>query len=157
MSNIPQHRLSSMPWVALSAVLLLASCASKPPAAVGVSDGRFAPCPDDSNCVSSDTSNEKHRVEPFRLKAPPLDAWHGLQNELAAQRVKLIEVSDTYMLVQEESSILRFVDETEFNLRADEGLIAVRSAARTGIGTGSSNRERVERIRQALQSRGLVE
>lgn len=96
-----------------------------------------------------------HKIEPFRLKAPPRDAWNGLQNVLAAERARLITVNDTYMLVQAESAVLRFIDEMEFNLRASENIIAVRSAERTG--SGRDNRERVERIRKALQSRGLVE
>ncbi|MDX2316566.1 MAG: DUF1499 domain-containing protein [Gammaproteobacteria bacterium] len=42
-------------------------------------------------------------------------------------------------------------------MRADDGIIAVRSAARTGIGDSGVNRKRVERIRKALQTRELVE
>lgn len=151
-SRLPLIRAS---WLASLIFVLLAACASKPPAATGVTDGRFAPCPQGSNCVSSDTSDPVHRIEPFRLKAPPLDAWHGLQNVLAAEQVRLITVNDTYMFVEAESSVLRFIDDMEFSLRAGEGIIAVRSAERTG--GGSDNRERVERIRKALQTRGLVE
>ena len=69
----------------------------------------------------------------------------------------LIEVNDHYLHVEVRSAVMRFVDDTEFELRPGEGIIAVRSAARTGIGDGGVNRKRVERIRQALQKRGLVE
>jgi len=123
-----------------------------------LADNRFAPCPDKPNCVSSDATDEKHRIEPYRLKASPLDAWHGLQNVVAAEeRMTLVEVNDHYLHIEVRSAILRFVDDTEFALRPDEGIIAVRSAARTGIGDSGVNRKRVERIRQALQKRGLIE
>lgn len=123
-----------------------------------MADNRFAPCPDTPNCVSSDATDEKHRVEPYRLKASPLDAWHGLQNVVATEeRMTLIEVNDHYLHIEVRSAVMRFVDDTQFQLRPDEGTIAVRSAARTGIGDSGVNRKRVERIREALQKRGLIE
>ena len=94
-------------------------------------DNRLAPCPDKPNCVSSDATDEKHRVEPYRLKASPQDAWHGLQNVVAAEeRMTLIEVNDHYLHIEVRSAVMRFVDDTQFQLRPDEGIIAVRSAAR---------------------------
>ena len=69
----------------------------------------------------------------------------------------LIEVNDHYLHIEVHSAVMRFVDDTEFELRADDGIIAVRSAARTGIGDSGVNRKRVERIRKALQARELVE
>jgi len=121
-------------------------------------DNRFIPCPDTPNCVSSDATDEGHRVEPYRLKASAQEAWHGLQNVVAAEeRMTLIEVNDHYLHIEVQSAVMRFVDDTEFELRADDGIIAVRSAARTGIGDSGVNRKRVERIRKALQARELVE
>ena len=121
-------------------------------------DNRLAPCPDKPNCVSSDATDEKHRIEPYRLKASPQDAWHGLQNVVAAEEgMTLIEVNDHYLHIEVRSSVMRFVDDTEFALRPDDGIIAVRSVARTGIGDNGVNRERIERIREALQKRGLIE
>ena len=121
-------------------------------------NNRFAPCPGKANCVSSDATDDKHRVEPYRLKAAARDAWHGLQDAVAAEkRITLIEVGDSYMHVEVRSAVMRFVDDTEFELRIDEGIIAVRSAARIGSSDGGVNRRRVERIRKALQTRGLVE
>jgi uncharacterized protein (DUF1499 family) len=124
----------------------------------GSLNSRLSPCPGKPNCVSSDATDEKHRVAPYRLKAAARDAWHGLRDVVAAeQRITLIEVSDSYMHVEVRSAVMRFVDDTEFELRTGEGIIAVRSAARTGHSDCGVNRKRVERIRQALQTRGLVE
>ena len=138
-------------------VLTLSACSSNH-VTTGIVDGRLSPCPESPNCVSSDATDEKHRVEPLRLKAPPHQAWHGLQNVLAAEpRTRLIFVDERYMHVEVESAVMRFVDDVEFLLLPDEQIIAVRSASRTGHSDLGVNRKRVERIRAALQSRDLIE
>jgi uncharacterized protein (DUF1499 family) len=139
-------------------VFLALSACSGDQVTTGLIDNRFAPCPDSPNCVSSDAKDEVHRVEPYRLTATAQEAWHGLQNVVAAeQRIRLVEVNDSYLHFEVHSAVLRFVDDTEFQLRASEGIIAVRSAARTGRSDMGVNRKRVERIREALRARGLVE
>jgi uncharacterized protein (DUF1499 family) len=144
-------------WLLVTVFVFLSACTGNQ-ATTGLAGNRFAPCPDSPNCVSSDAADEEHRVEPYRLKAPAQNAWHGLQNVVAAElRMTLIEVNDVYLHVEVESAVMRFVDDTEFHLRADEGIIAVRSAARNRNSDGGANRERVEHIRKALQARGLVE
>ncbi len=144
-------------WLLLSAFLALGACSSNQ-VTTGLIDDRLRPCPNSPNCVSSDATDEVHRVEPYRLKAPAQEAWHGLQNVLAAEQgTRLVEANDSYLHVEVRSAILRFVDDTEFQLRASEGIIAVRSAARTGYNDTGVNRKRIERIRQALRARALIE
>jgi uncharacterized protein (DUF1499 family) len=144
-------------WLLAPTFVFLSACAGNQATTALVND-RFAPCPESRNCVSSDATDEEHRIEPYRLTAPAQKAWHGLQNVVAAElRMRLIEVDDVYLHVEVESAVMRFVDDTEFHLRADEGIIAVRSAARNRKSDGGANRERVEHIRKALQTRGLVE
>ena len=142
----------------LALVALTLSACSNSQVSTGIVDGRLSPCPESPNCVSSDATDEKHRVEPLRLKASPQQAWHGLQNVLAAEpRTRLIFVDERYMHVEVESAVMRFVDDVEFLLLPDEQVIAVRSASRTGHSDLGVNRKRVERIRAALQSRDLIE
>jgi uncharacterized protein (DUF1499 family) len=156
-SSFPRFGVYLRPWSVLFVFVSVSACAANQ-ATTSLVQGRFAPCPESPNCVSSDATGEEHRVEPFRLKAPAQNAWHGLQNVLAAElRTRLIEVTDVYMHVEVESAVMRFVDDTEFHLRANEGIIAVRSAARNRSSDGGENRKRVEHIRKALQARGLVE
>ena len=144
-------------WLLVFFFLAPGACSSNQ-VTTGLIDDRLAPCPDSPNCVSSDATDEGHRVEPYRFKAAAQDAWHGLQNVVAAQeRTRLVEVNDSYLHVEVRSAVMRFVDDTEFQLRASEGIIAVRSAARTGRSDFGVNRKRVERIREALRARGLVE
>lgn len=124
----------------------------------GIVDNRLAPCPDSPNCVSSDAKDEGHRVEPYRLKAAPSDAWYGLRTVLEAQaRTTLVTVDERYIHAEVRSAVFRFVDDAEFHLRPDDGIIAVRSASRIGYSDLGVNRKRVETIREALRARDLIQ
>lgn len=124
----------------------------------GLVDDRLAPCPSSPNCVSSDATDEEHRVDAYRFDAPPADAWRGLREAVEAEeRTTVITADDTYLHAEFRSAIFRFVDDAEFHLRPDDGIIAVRSASRVGYSDMGVNRKRVERIRDALRTRGLIE
>jgi uncharacterized protein (DUF1499 family) len=138
-------------------VLLLSACGSNS-VTTGIVDNRLTPCPESPNCVSSDASDEVHRVEPYKLKAAPEEAWRSLRDVVEAQkRVTVITADDAYLHVEVRSAIFRFVDDAEFHLRPDDGIIAVRSAARVGHGDMGINRKRIETIREALRTRDLIE
>jgi uncharacterized protein (DUF1499 family) len=138
-------------------VLLLPACGSNN-VTTGIVDERLTPCPESPNCVSSDASDDTHRVEPYELKAAPEEAWRGLREVVEAQeRVTVISAQDTYLHVEVRSAVFRFVDDAEFHLRPDDGIIAVRSAARVGYGDMGVNRKRIETIRKALRARDLIE
>ena len=49
-----------------------------------------------------------------------------------------------------------FVDDLELQLRAPEGIIAVRSASRLGYGDMGVNRKRIEDLRSTLVAEGAV-
>ena len=46
----------------------------------------LAPCPTTPNCVSSDATDERHRVAPFRLKMSPEDAWQEVCNAVGEMK-----------------------------------------------------------------------
>jgi len=143
--------------LAICLLLLLSACGNNN-VTTGVVDGHLTPCPESPNCVSSDAMGELHRVEPYRLKVAPEQAWRGLRETVEAQeRVTVMSADGTYLHVEVRSAIFRFVDDVEFHLRARDGIIAVRSAARVGHGDMGVNRQRVETIREALRARNLIE
>jgi uncharacterized protein (DUF1499 family) len=128
------------------------------PETLGIHQGRLAACPDSPNCVSSDASETTHLVEPYRLKAAPQKAWELLQRIVASlPRTEVVSVTADYLHAQSRSLLFRFVDDIEFQLRADEQLIAVRSASRIGYYDWGVNRRRVERIRELLRAHGATE
>lgn len=143
--------------VAFIAVLSLMSCKAMN-TTTGIENNRLAPCPSSPNCVSSDATDEGHAVEPFGLAADPDQAWAALQEVMKSRpRTRIVELTGDYLHAEEKSRLFGFVDDIEFHLRPGQGLIAVRSASRTGYSDLGVNRRRVEAIRQALKDRGVVE
>lgn len=119
---------------------------------------RLAPCPAHPNCVSSDARDGRHAVEPLRLRGDPDAVWQALAAVLAhLPRTTVVANGTGYAHVECRSRVFGFVDDLEFALRAGEGLIAVRSAARSGYWDLGVNRRRVERIRTALRGRGVLQ
>lgn len=118
---------------------------------------RLSPCPDSPNCVSSDATDASHRVEPFEIIFPSDVAW-SLAREAVNNlpRTKITQATDNYLRAECTSAVFGFVDDLELELRMDKGVIAVRSAARTGYWDFGVNRRRAESLREALRSRGVV-
>lgn len=136
---------------------MLAGCVNGPPAGLGISDGRLAPCPDSPNCVSSDAADPEQRVAPLVLAVDPQQAWEALAEELEEMpRTRIVEERERYLHAEVWSLVFRFVDDVEFHLRPADGIVAVRSAARVGHWDLGVNRRRVEAIRRRLRARGAV-
>ena len=56
-------------------VILMAGCAGARPANMGVTNGKFIPCPDSPNCVCSQYPDKSHAIEPISYQGPPESAW----------------------------------------------------------------------------------
>ena len=157
MSKIFRWGAARRPLFPLLLLLLLGGCTSSN-VATGIVNDRLMPCPESPNCVSSDATDDDHRVAPYRLAADPQSAWEGLKDVIGAEeRVTLVTEDDRYLHIEVRSAVFRFVDDTEFHLRPSDGIIAVRSAARVGYSDLGVNRKRVEKFRESLRSRGLVD
>jgi len=119
--------------------------------------GRLASCPDSPNCVSSDATDLSHHVPPFAIIVPAKEAWLLVREAVNdISRTTITEITENYLHAECRSMVFRFVDDLELELRPGEGIIAVRSASRTGYSDFGVNRSRVERLRSVLKSRGLV-
>ena len=128
---------------------LLSACSGSPPDNLGVHDGRLTPCPESPNCVSSQASDEAHRVEPLPLKGSPAQTQALLIKVLADEpRVRLNEQSGDSLRAGFSRRLLRFVDHVEFLM--GEQAVDVRSASRLGYSDLGVNRLRIEHLRQRL-------
>jgi uncharacterized protein (DUF1499 family) len=126
--------------------------------APGAKAGLLAACPDRNNCVNSDANDPKHAIAPFRLKVPPAEAWADLKRLLeAAPDTRIVHATPDYLAAEFTTGRLRFTDDVEFVLRAEQGEIAVRSASRLGYYDFGVNRERIENLRAKLRERGVVD
>jgi uncharacterized protein (DUF1499 family) len=96
-------------------------------------------------------------VEAFALSAPLDESWRVLREEVAAlPRTTVVAETDNYLHAQCASAVFGFVDDLEFHLRDSASSVAIRSASRVGFSDLGVNRKRVERLREALQARGVV-
>jgi len=110
------------------------------------------------NCVSSNASNPRRRVGPWRLRTEPEAAWQTVRALVAeTPRTQIIAEEAWYLHAEARSRLLRFVDDLELALDPEERLLAVRSASRLGYSDRGVNRRRVERLRELLVERQVIE
>jgi uncharacterized protein (DUF1499 family) len=136
-----KQRASRLAWVVVLA--LTAGCSGgRPPASLGVTAGRLAPCPGSPNCVSSEAAVAEQRVAPLRYDGNAARAW--LLDVLnGMDRARIVRSTDDYLHGQFRSAVFGFSDDVEFYFHPP-GTIQVRSAARTGYYDFGVNRERIE-------------
>ena len=138
--------------------LAVLSWSSKRPATLGVTAGRLAPCPATPNCVSSQSTDDEHRVEPFSISGADenIDRSQRAKEQftrLAAvigefRGVKIVRQTDDYLHAEFTSRLFRFVDDLEVYLVPAAGVIHCRSASRVGKSDLGANRQRIEAIRK---------
>ena len=141
--------------IMLPASILIIGCAVGRPANLGVRDGRLAPCPSSPNCVSSQSTDKVHAVEPLTYSSSTPEAIADLKKIiLQMERTKIITETSNYLHAEFVSALWRFVDDVEFFFDDHAKLIQVRSASRLGYSDFGVNRKRVEAIRAAWQASG---
>lgn len=115
---------------------------------LGTVEGRLRPCPAKPNCVCSDGGDEQHGVEPFAVTESddPLERIKQVMADLPG--AELIDEGDGYLRYECVSPLLHYVDDVEFLLDRDAGVIHVRSASRVGHSDLGANRRRVDEVRR---------
>jgi uncharacterized protein (DUF1499 family) len=138
-------------------IALLLGCVGPRPDHLGVANGRLAPCPASPNCVSSDATDAVHAIAPLTPIGDPSIAWRAVGDAVeATERTVIVSQRAGYLHAESTSALMRYVDDLELQLRAAEGIIAVRSASRVGYGDMGANRARVEALRARLAAQGVV-
>ena len=135
----------------------LFSCSDKHPSAIGLSDSKLGPCPSSPNCFSSDDHDSDHIIAPFQLVKPANEVWPVVR-EIVSElpRTRIMKETEDYLHAECRSFLFGFVDDLELHLRPANEIIAVRSAARSGYSDFGVNRRRIESLRAALLSRGMI-
>lgn len=147
---------------ALTSPTLDVAMASKPlfsfsgtrPTNLGIKDGKFAPCPNTPNCVSSQAAetDTEHKIAPIVYTADPAEVMARLKSIIEGmERTKIVTASDDYLYAEFTSALMGFVDDVEFYFDpSTPGFLQVRSASRLGQSDLGVNRKRVEEIRSKL-------
>jgi uncharacterized protein (DUF1499 family) len=134
-------------------ILFISGCNGVRPANLGVRDGRLAPCPSSPNCVSSQSSDKEHSVEPLSYYSSTPEAMAALKNIiLQMKRTKIVTETSTYLHAEFTSALWRFVDDVEFSFDENAKFIHMRSASRLGRSDFGVNRKRIENIRKAWEA-----
>jgi len=126
-------------------------------AQVTLADGpvKLSLCPDSPNCVSSQSADKAHFIQPLHYSGSPADARQKLIAILEGMnRVRLAKVETDYIHAEFRSIVFRFVDDVKFWFSPKKPLIHVKSASRKGYYDFGANRRRVERLREAFEKLG---
>lgn len=130
-------------------VLLIGlSVASRKQPELGLVEGQLRPCPATPNCVCSEYPGKDSYIEPLAYAGPVDAAWTSIRRVVAQTGGEVIVAKDNYLHAVYQTPLLRFVDDVEFRLDAEQAVIHVRSASRVGRSDLGANRKRGEKIRE---------
>lgn len=135
--------------------VLMVGCSGTRPSNLGVDEGRLASCPTSPNCVSTQSTDAKHRVDPIPYTSSREEARARLEEIVRAMpRTKVVRQEEAYMHLECSSRLFRFVDDVEFWFDDANKVIHCRSASRKGYSDLGVNRKRVEQIREQFTAIG---
>jgi uncharacterized protein (DUF1499 family) len=114
---------------------------------IGIVDGKLHPCPKSPNCVSTQATDEKQKMEPINYSGSLEDANRKIITIInSLKRSKVITNEENYIHIEFRTATFRFVDDVEFLFDDKEKIIHFRSRARMGYSDMGVNRKRMENI-----------
>jgi uncharacterized protein (DUF1499 family) len=113
-------------------------------------DGRLMPCQWTPNCVSSESGDPVHHVAPLVFSGTAERAWAVLKEVIVREGGTIQDEQTGYLWSTFLIPLFGYVDDVEFRLAPDEGVVHIRSSARFGLYDLNVNRTRVEQLRAAL-------
>lgn len=130
----------------------LIHCSGSQTVKLGTKDGKFVPCPGSPNCVSSQSTDKSHYIDPLHYSGELAEAREKILSVIVdMDRSKIITAKENYIHAEFTSRLFRFVDDVELYFDDREKVIHVRSASRIGYSDLGVNRKRVERIRHGFK------
>jgi uncharacterized protein (DUF1499 family) len=134
-------------------IIMILGCSAYRPLNLGITDGKLSPCPDSPNCVSSQSSDKRHFIEPLRYEGTKHEAMERLIDVIQGmKRCRIITMDDHYIHAEFTSAFFRFVDDVEFYFDSEAKVIHMRSASRTGNSDFGVNRQRMEKVRSLFNN-----
>jgi uncharacterized protein (DUF1499 family) len=106
------------------------------------------PCPSSPNCVSSLAEEPARRIPPFALSGTLAETLTRLESAIGAFPRAYVVLREGPYLKAEFRTLLGFVDDVEFLVDMEQGLVQARSASRSGYWDLGVNRRRMEAIRK---------
>ena len=118
-------------------------------------DGMLSRCPDMPNCVCSCfPDDKKHYIKPVKMRPDKTEKARKIIEKLVSDRpgANIEKLEERYIHVTFTSKLFKFVDDVEFLLQPENGLIQIRSASRLGSWDFGANAKRVKQIVGGLES-----
>ncbi|MGZ3648481.1 MAG: DUF1499 domain-containing protein [Syntrophales bacterium] len=139
-------------FAVFSFTVMMLGCSACRPLNLGITDGKLSPCPDSPNCVSSQSSDKRHFIEPVRYEGTEQRAMGRLVGVVQGmKRCRIITIDDHYIHAEFTSAFFRFVDDVEFYFDSEAKIIHMRSASRIGYSDFGVNRQRMEKVRSLFK------
>jgi len=113
-------------------------------------NGLLRPCPDTPNCVSSEDVESTKKIAPIAYTGSAEQVWNDLRTAIGKSGGVVEYYDETYLRAIYTSRLFRFVDDMEFRLVPESGIIHVRSASRVGKSDLGVNRKNIEKVRLVL-------
>ena len=114
---------------------------------IGIVNGKLNPCPKSPNCVSTQATDNKQKVDPIQFSGSIDEAKDKIINIIGSlKRSKIITNKDNYIHAEFRTAIFKFVDDVEFLFDDSEKIIHFRSRSRLGYSDMGVNRKRMETI-----------
>ncbi|MEI8032818.1 MAG: DUF1499 domain-containing protein [Chlorobiaceae bacterium] len=110
-------------------------------------DGKLRPCPATPNCVSSESNDMIHRIQPFPFTGSQAEAMAKLKKVISEHGGTVQDDTEGYIWSTFTVPLFGFIDDVEFRPSPEEKVIHVRSSSRLGISDLGVNRGRVEELR----------
>ncbi len=138
-------------FVVLIGIILVLNSRSQP-AAIGITDGKLAACPQSPNCVSTQTDQPEKQMEPLGFTDSVDQTREKIKAILESMpRTRLVAQSENYLHFEVRSLLMRYVDDVEFLINPEKKQIDFRSASRIGYSDLGVNRDRMETITRKFQ------
>jgi uncharacterized protein (DUF1499 family) len=103
-------------------VVMMVGCSENRHSHLGVNGGRLAACPDSLNCVSSQSADPGHTIDPLHYTETTEKARAALTEVLSGmKRVRIVLSGEQYLRAEFTSAFFRFVDDVEFSLMKGPG------------------------------------
>ncbi len=121
---------------------------------IGIINGKFQPCPNSPNCVSTQSTDAKHKMDPIKYSSSLEEAKKTILDIInSMKRFRIRTETEDYIHIEFRTAFFRFVDDVEFYFDDSEKNIHFRSAARLGYSDLGVNKKRMENITKLFHNK----
>ncbi len=144
-------RIGLVVLVVYVGLLLAVPRLSPRPEGLGVNNGQLKPCPGTPNCVSTQSTSDNAYEKRQAIALQPGESAEAAMKKLVAiiekmPRTIIVEQKPDYLYAEFRTFAMRYIDDVEFYVDAQQNVIHYRSASRLGRSDLGVNGKRVDEI-----------